>query len=864
MDDNTSAFIRPSTATRDVVMGATASATAPFYLDIGSPSSSLQIGRSGNANLFVGTSTYGGGLDSLFVMNGDDTFIQGNLGVASSVYTNGGFSARSGTSSTYYGGNLVSTNGSELVLEQTGDSLGSTRFRLQSRFGSTGAVFEQGSSSLALVDFGFRLPTTQSNLRLEGRNGSTILGQGNEFQFLMNATDTTTYIQFAVASSGAAFMVPVAVNATSGSFALSVNGSVGPTSGNTSDLGSSTTSWRNVYASGTLAFVNATGTSVSTTNLYVNSRFYGAGLSATTDCSGIDQKLTWSSSTGQFTCRTDIVGNTKTASATATVTLTPANSQVRLTTVTTTPSNVGSEILVAFSVQANNAAAQRRDITVQIWRGSTNACGAGTKVGNDTVNNLTNVATNRVVISGSFIDAPGTTAATGYTVCAASSNITTTAPNVTNRSITTQEVNVGADVAEVYYSTEEITPGDVVSTDLLNDEQVVMATPESSHRIIGVVATRPGLVMSDGKLREGKPALIALAGRVPVKVSLENGDIAIGDALTPSSIPGHLMKATQDSIMVGRALSALKQENGGTTGKVMMFVQNGYYLKNVSQPSLASSPSSTAAAQPTGSITQVSYTVTPQGLNSLHLESLQVVDAEFSGNVVVTGSLVLKGAVIFGSSNAGRVQAMPGESSIKVVFASSTAFAPHVYLSPELIDRSNGLGYDHSIWNGAYYLTNVSNTGFEIRLPQGGICATLSPCPVELWFNWFIVGFEGEGGQPALPASPISPPPVPVTEGVQTPIPVQEPIATSTGASTGTTSTEPALGQDPAPLEAAIGSSTTTDPAPEAQDLVLPSQDPAPEPVAPAIPDPLPEPTPAQPSTPEPAPAPSAPPVLGE
>lgn len=35
----------------------------------------------------------------------------------------------------------------------------------------------------------------------------------------------------------------------------------------------------------------------------------------------------------------------------------------------------------------------------------------------------------------------------------------------------------------------------------------------------------------------GKPVIVGLAGRVPVKVSTKNGDIAPGDYITTSDIP---------------------------------------------------------------------------------------------------------------------------------------------------------------------------------------------------------------------------------------------------------------------------------------------------------------------------------------
>jgi hypothetical protein len=47
---------------------------------------------------------------------------------------------------------------------------------------------------------------------------------------------------------------------------------------------------------------------------------------------------------------------------------------------------------------------------------------------------------------------------------------------------------------------------------------------------------------------------VALSGRVPVKVSLENGEIKKGDYLTSSSTPGVAMKALRPGPVVGKAL----------------------------------------------------------------------------------------------------------------------------------------------------------------------------------------------------------------------------------------------------------------------------------------------------------------------
>ena len=56
---------------------------------------------------------------------------------------------------------------------------------------------------------------------------------------------------------------------------------------------------------------------------------------------------------------------------------------------------------------------------------------------------------------------------------------------------------------------------------------------------IGVVSTNPGVTLnSDAATDSTHPYLypIALAGRIPVKVSTESGAILVGDHLTPSEL----------------------------------------------------------------------------------------------------------------------------------------------------------------------------------------------------------------------------------------------------------------------------------------------------------------------------------------
>jgi len=66
---------------------------------------------------------------------------------------------------------------------------------------------------------------------------------------------------------------------------------------------------------------------------------------------------------------------------------------------------------------------------------------------------------------------------------------------------------------------------------------------------------------------------LALAGRIPVNVSTENGAIVAGDYLTASSIPGVAMKATKSGRVLGQALFG---HDKNEIGAVMMFVNNTY------------------------------------------------------------------------------------------------------------------------------------------------------------------------------------------------------------------------------------------------------------------------------------------------
>jgi len=156
------------------------------------------------------------------------------------------------------------------------------------------------------------------------------------------------------------------------------------------------------------------------------------------------------------------------------------------------------------------------------------------------------------------------------------------------------------DVAEyIYDSNGNTEPGDVLIADPNGKESVVISEAAFQTSVVGVVSTDPHLVMGMELVMDeetGTPipgvqaTRLALTGRVPCKVTDENGPIQPGDLLTTSSTPGHAMKwtpldvnqaedfnelksmlaenETRRHAVIGKALEA---HNGGT-GKIMVLI----------------------------------------------------------------------------------------------------------------------------------------------------------------------------------------------------------------------------------------------------------------------------------------------------
>lgn len=138
----------------------------------------------------------------------------------------------------------------------------------------------------------------------------------------------------------------------------------------------------------------------------------------------------------------------------------------------------------------------------------------------------------------------------------------------------------GADVAEMYGSDETLEPGDLVAASGAGKVRKSLGGAAGEH-VLGIVSARPGLVLGlngDMGVEEMTGSYpVALKGRTPAKVSLENGPIAPGDLLSASAKPGYVAKAVRSGRVVGTALEAYPSE-GGRNAEIMTFLYQHFWV----------------------------------------------------------------------------------------------------------------------------------------------------------------------------------------------------------------------------------------------------------------------------------------------
>jgi hypothetical protein len=113
-------------------------------------------------------------------------------------------------------------------------------------------------------------------------------------------------------------------------------------------------------------------------------------------------------------------------------------------------------------------------------------------------------------------------------------------------------------------------PGDVVA---IGPEGILQKSNRANDAAVaGVYSTKPGVEgRRESERRSTVP--VALAGVIPVRVTVENGPIRPGDLLVSSSTPGHAMRAPQSpapGTVIGKAMQPLESGTGSIEMLVML------------------------------------------------------------------------------------------------------------------------------------------------------------------------------------------------------------------------------------------------------------------------------------------------------
>lgn len=136
----------------------------------------------------------------------------------------------------------------------------------------------------------------------------------------------------------------------------------------------------------------------------------------------------------------------------------------------------------------------------------------------------------------------------------------------------------GADVAEAMAVEGRISayePGDVLVISTRSDRTVEKAGEPYSTRVIGVYATKPGVLLTERGVDESLDDLVPVGviGVIPTKVSTENGPIRRGDLLVNGRTPGYAMRADPDRLRFGMVLGkALSEWTGPDRGVIPVLV----------------------------------------------------------------------------------------------------------------------------------------------------------------------------------------------------------------------------------------------------------------------------------------------------
>ncbi len=284
--------------------------------------------------------------------------------------------------------------------------------------------------------------------------------------------------------------------------------------------------------------------------------------------------------------------------------------------------------------------------------------------------------------------------------------------------------SAGADLAEIFSASDYLEPGTIVTVDEARKGGVRKIT--MGDMPIGVISTAPSFV---GNVPEStkdvtqpgtNKATVGLVGQVPTQVNGENGSIAIGDFVGPSSVAGVGRKAKSGDAVIGIALSSSK---GDATISVLLAPRSGglEISQDVSDAVLGWQA---AIKLPDGEnvsekVVEEVATTAIKSLPELEVTGQLVAGSlQIDGEATFGGAVTLAGHITVGKDTAGSAKIAAGETKVTIKFALAYATPPQVFVTPKDFSPQ-------------YKVSDISKDSFTIELKD--------PADSDIEFSWFAV-----------------------------------------------------------------------------------------------------------------------------
>jgi hypothetical protein len=138
---------------------------------------------------------------------------------------------------------------------------------------------------------------------------------------------------------------------------------------------------------------------------------------------------------------------------------------------------------------------------------------------------------------------------------------------------------IAGDIAERIDAVEPLAPGEVVEVDPDRPGWFRRSRGAHSPRVVGVVSGQPAITLNNsdlggplGEVGSDRRPLLALAGKLPVRVSDEGGAIAPGDLLVASSTPGVAMRCERRRRCRGASVGKALEPHRAGEAQILMLV----------------------------------------------------------------------------------------------------------------------------------------------------------------------------------------------------------------------------------------------------------------------------------------------------